>query len=368
MSSSAGRGPRQCPCRGCLARSWLLGRLAAHLERARARALELLAVGDQALIAAVAGRSAPAVRAELAAFDDGPVRGGLDAAGIHAICRHCQDYPPALHDLPAPPAVLFTLGRSQSLGGIANPEGVALVGARRASAYGIEVARSLGQRLAVSGVAVVSGMALGIDTAAHGGALAAGGETVAVLPCAVDRPYPASHRALHRRIIERGLVVSELPPGAGPWRWTFVARNRIIAGLAGMTVVVEAGARSGALVTARIARELGRPVGAVPGRITAPGAAGPHRLIAGGATLVSDAQVVLDALFGVGVRPLGADPRPPLARDLRALLAAIAAGRDTAGALTAAGVDPEQGLAGLAALELSGYLRRGAGGRYTVSP
>jgi DNA processing protein len=147
----------------------------------------------------------------------------------------------------------------------------------------------------------------------------------------------------------------------------FLARNRIIAALAAMTVVVEAGEYSGALVTARLARELERPVGAVPGRVTAPQAAGPNGLLAAGARVVRGPQDVLDHLFGAGVRRAAdARPRPPV--ELRALLAAVADGHDTIAALTRVGFEPERGLTGLAALELGGYLRRAPGGRFTVAP
>ena len=148
----------------------------------------------------------------------------------------------------------------------------------------------------------------------------------------------------------------------------FLARNRIIAGLAAMTIVVEADRESGAMLTTRHAAELGRPIGAVPGRVTAPQAAGPNHLIAGGAQVICSAQDVLDRLFEAGTRTAPADDRPGLSAELSSLLAAIAAGHDTAAALLRHGVVAEQGLAALASLELAGYLRRGAGGRFTVMP
>ena len=142
-------------------------------------------------------------------------------------------------------------------------------------------------------------MAFGIDACAHRGALDTG-RTVAVLGCGADVAYPASHRSLWRRIQERGLVLSELPPGTGAWRWSFPARNRIMAALAGMTVVVEAAQRSGSLITADLAADLGRDLGAVPGPVTSRTSAGPNDLLAGGACLVRDAQDVLDAMLGPG--------------------------------------------------------------------
>jgi DNA processing protein len=148
----------------------------------------------------------------------------------------------------------------------------------------------------------------------------------------------------------------------------FPARNRIIAALASMTVVVEAASRSGALLTAERARELGRVVGAVPGRVTSSQATGPNRMLAEGARVIRDAQDVLDALFGVGARVASSEDRPILDYEAAALLRAIADGHDTAGALAGAGIAPERGLAALASLELSGYIRRGPGGRFVVVP
>ncbi len=146
----------------------------------------------------------------------------------------------------------------------------------------------------------------------------------------------------------------------------FPARNRIIAWLSAMTVVVEAGERSGALITAAHARELGRPVGAVPGRVTSPLAAGPHRLIGDGASLVRGTQDVLDALFGKGARRTAVSHRPALDAELERLLSAIGRGQDTVAALSRAGMEPADSLAALSALELAGYIRRESGGRYTV--
>ena len=147
----------------------------------------------------------------------------------------------------------------------------------------------------------MSGMALGIDSAAHDGALEGGGFTVAVLAGAAGFPYPRSKGPLHRRIAAGGLVLSEMPPGFRPFRWCFPARNRIMAGIAAMTVVVEGTGASGSLITARFAQDLGRDVGAVPGQVTSALAAGPNDLIADGACLVRSASDVLDSLYGAGM-------------------------------------------------------------------
>jgi DNA processing protein len=212
-------------------------------------------------------------------------------------------------------------------------------------------------------------MALGVDSAAHEGALDAGGPTIAVLGCGADVSYPASKRLLHARLREAGGVISELPPGFSARRWCFPVRNRIIAGLASLTVVIEGGERSGSLITARLARDLGRDVGAVPGHVTHPAASGPNALLYDGAHVVRNAQDVLDLLFGAGARTA-----PPLrdasvlAPELRRLRDAVASGRSTPSQLTAAGFALDSALAGLAELEVGGFLRRGNGGEYVVVP
>lgn len=355
-------------CPRCLARAWLLVRLAGHLERVRGRILPVLALDDQELIAAVAGEGAAEVSEQLVRFDPVAALKRNHAAGVDAICRHHHSYPRALRSLEAPPAVLHIAGRgAEELGRVEACQPVAIVGSRRASAYGLQLAGSLGRGLAGAGVPVVSGMALGIDSAAHAGALEARGVTVAVLASGAERAYPSSKCRLYERICAEGVVVSELPPGAGTWKWAFPARNRLVAALAVMTIVVEAGGRSGALITAGLAGDLGRAVGAVPGRVTSAGAAGPNALIAGGAHLITDPQDVLDFVFGAGARTAPSRTRAELTPALQHLLGEIAGGNDTAAALERAGVEPERGLAALAALELAGYVVREPGGRFTVT-
>jgi DNA processing protein len=357
-------------CDGCLARAWLLAALSGHLDRARGRIAELLALGEEELIGAVGGGRSAELRRRLARFDAGPSRLRARAAGVELICGCQAAYPPRLRELPSPPAVLHVAGgAARLLAGVA-ADPVAIVGARAASPYGASVARMLGRGLAAAGLGVLSGLAVGIDSAAHQGALAAdqGAPTVAVLPGPAGRAYPPANRRLHRRILAAGNAVSELPPGTPVRGWMFPARNRIIAALAAMTVVVEAGERSGALITARVAAELGRPVGAVPGQVTAPQARGSNALLKSGAELVRGAQDVLDLLYGTGTRPAPEDPRPRLDGEPAAVLAAIARGHDTLAALNRRGVLGADGLAALAALELEGYVRRGPGGRYVPVP
>jgi DNA processing protein len=212
------------------------------------------------------------------------------------------------------------------------------------------VARSLGRELAAAGLVVVSGMARGIDGEAHRGALDAGGSTVAVLGCGIDRDYPAAHAELARRICERGLVVSEYEHGVEPAPWRFPARNRIIAGLCHATVVVEARERSGALITADFALEEGREVLAVPGEITSSLSAGTNALLRLGATPVTSADDVLEVL-GL-TRPRRAEPElTPLAR---ALLEGLRDEALTADELMrAVRVDSSQASAALLELELA---------------
>jgi len=183
---------------------------------------------------------------------------------------------------------------------------VGVVGARCATGYGLHVAGELGAGLADRGATVVSGAAVGIDGAAHRGALGVEGPTVAVLACGVDRAYPAAHDALLARVADTGLVVSEYPPGSVPARHRFLVRNRLIAAAGSATVVVEAGLRSGAQRTANDAAALGRVVMAVPGRVTDGSSAGCHRLIQEGALLVTRAEEVLEAAGRIG-----ADLAPP---------------------------------------------------------
>jgi DNA processing protein len=244
-------------------------------------------------------------------------------------------------------------------------EAVAIVGARGCSAYGREVAGALAGGVSSAGLSVVSGMALGIDSVAHRAALKSNGSpTVAVLPGPAERSYPPASRALYQQIVNRGVVVSELAPGTPVRRWSFLARNRIIAALASATVVVEASHGSGALVTARFADVLGRAVGAVPGPVTSPLSVGTNELLHRGETVIRGPQDVLDLIFGAGQRTANSDRRAPPSEDALGALEAIAAGAQTAEAVVRSGFE----LSDLAALELGGWIRRGPGGQLTVIP
>lgn len=350
--------PRACP--ECLRRARLLAHLAPYIEKVAtgapgSRSPELLRLGNDDLAAAVAPKVAEQVLAQAALVPERRLVEDLDVAQCWACCRHDDLYPEGLGDAGDAPWALFGRGDARLLGGLKPAEAVTVVGARRATTYGREVARELGRELAAAGLVVVSGLAFGIDACAHRGAIEAG-LTVAVLGCGVDIAYPASHRSLWRRICEEGLVLSELPPGTGAWRWSFPARNRIMAALAGMTVVVEAAQRSGSLITADLAADLGRDLGAVPGPITSRASAGTNDLLAGGACLVRDAQDVLDAMLGPGVRRAERHG-PELDGGLVDVLAAVEAGADTADALAARlDFSGAEAAASLATLEALGYL------------
>jgi DNA processing protein len=214
---------------------------------------------------------------------------------------------------------------------------------------------------------VVSGMAIGIDSCAHRGALEAGGLTVAVLGCGVDVPYPPRHTRLYEEIVEKGVVLAELPPGTTARRWTFPARNRIMAALSRMTVVVEARERSGSLITAEMATELNREVGAVPGRIGSSPAAGTNALLRDGASVIRGGEDVLDSMIGVG-RERHARPQPPgpkLEPDLAVVLDLVERGAGSADALARSSqLEPGPLAAALVRLELAGYLRSDTAGSY----
>ncbi len=357
-------------CDDCLRRTALVAALAPHVERARRdhrHIRELLALPDERLLDSLAGDRRAELELLQAQFHPDAERARQRAASIEAVCRHDADYPPRLLQAPDAPAVLHVAGDRARLAALADDgaPAVGVVGARRAGHDGLEVARALGRGLAAAGVTVVSGMALGVDSAAHAGALEVGGPTLTVLASGADVAYPPSKRGLYRELVRTQAVVSEMPPGFRPFKWCFPARNRTIAGLASLTIVVEAAERSGSLITAELAQDLGRAVGAVPGSVLAPRAAGSNALLRDGALVIRHAQDALDEALGIGVATAlaGRDARE-LAAPLRALLARVDEGRDTVSALAATPAEAQHVLAGLAELELLGFLRRGPGGRY----
>jgi DNA processing protein len=364
-------------CDACLRRTWLVARLAGPIEVARheKRVLrELLGMRDEHLIATL-GPTGGDLSGEYERADPADLRAAADAAGLAGVCRHDRRYPALLRYLRDMPAVLFVAAAEDPLGRLARlvgdgkqePATVSIVGARRASAEGNEVARALARSATAAGVTVVSGMALGIDSAAHAGALDRGGATVAVLAGGADMPYPSSKRSLYRRILADGCVISEMPPGFTPFKWCFPARNRTIAALGRMTLVVEAAERSGSLITAEVAADLGRDVGAVPGPITSWRSKGTNALLHDGAIVIRDGEDVLDAVVGLD-RLVSADPGAGLTPNLASLIRAVSGGRDTLAALAGTPDQAQSTLAALTELELQGRLRRVAGGRYVVVP
>jgi DNA processing protein len=234
--------------------------------------------------------------AHLRSFDANAYERRLAARGFRFLSRTAPEFPPLLRAIHDPPPGLFLRGTADVA--LLSRAAVAVVGARACSGYGASVARSLGRDLTRGGLVVVSGMARGIDAEAHRGALEAGGPTVAVLGCGIDRDYPAAHAELARRIAASGLLVSEYAPGVEPAPWRFPARNRIVAGLCAATVVVEARERSGALITADLALEEGREVFTVPGEISSALSAGTNDLLKLGAAPLTAAGDVLE-LFGI---------------------------------------------------------------------
>ncbi|SFF22803.1 DNA protecting protein DprA [Fontimonas thermophila] len=261
--------------------------LAAFPDLARALAAGAPALRDAGLsenqIEAIAAVERAAIDADLA---------WLAAPGRRALTLTDPEYPPLLHEIAQPPPLLFVQGDADWL---ALPQ-IAIVGARNATPQGIENAQAFAAELARRGLVVTSGLALGIDGAAHRGALAAGGGTIAVCATGLDRVYPARHKALAHEIAAHGALVSEFPPGVGALAEHFPRRNRIISGLALGVLVVEAARESGSLITARFALEQGREVFAIPGSIHNPLARGCHALIRQGAKLVETVDDVLEEL------------------------------------------------------------------------
>ena len=283
--------------------------------------------------------------------------------GIAAVPWFDPAYPPLLDCLPDPPPVLWVRGDPAAL---LKPT-IAIVGSRAATDYARQVARRLGAELASRGVAVASGLARGVDSAAHLGALDAGGLTVAVLGCGPDRVYPAEHAGLARTIVEHGAVVSELGPGAPPLPEHFPLRNRIISGLSLAVVVVEASEKSGSLITARCALEQGRDVMAVPGSVLSGRNRGSHALLKDGAKVVESAD---DILGDLGWTPSTAKPFMANAAETDLLLVRMEAGElyRLDELIERTGMSGPQLLTRLTELELQGKVVGGAAGLFGRAP
>ena len=257
--------------------------------------------------------------------DPGDVDGALassDSAGMHAVVYGTGGYPEILEDIPDPPVVLFCRG---NLEGFLSMPAVAVIGSRRCTRYGRSVARTLAGDFVRSGVAVVSGLARGIDGEAHMGALDASGVTMAVLGSGLDVVYPPEHAELARRIAEKGVLVSEYPPGTEPARYRFPERNRLISGFSMGVVVVEAGRRSGTMITVNTALDQGRDVFAVPGEVTRAFSIGTNMLLRDGAGVVITAADVLEPLGIAGKDTPGPADRAELSGTGRAIVDSLAA-------------------------------------------
>jgi DNA processing protein len=361
-------------CEPCLRHSHLIAHLAPWiaglLDRPRPRPAGLLELDEETLIERVASaRRADTAREFLARFD---VDGALDQlveADVTAVCRHTAQYPEGLLQLTDPPRVLYCAGAAEQLAELIERPAATIVGTRKPSPYGSEIARELGRGLAAAGVTVISGLALGIDALAHQGALAGKGRPVAVLACGANLAYPARHRELHRQIREAGVVLSELPPGCRPFRWSFPARNRIMAALGAITVVVEAADPSGSLITATFATQLGRTVGAVPGQVTSRVAAGSNRLLREGAATIRGTEDMLDEIFGVGNRPPGTRDTAAaqilaLEPRLRAVLDGVEVGEGVGEIAARTGMSAPAVRSALGELELEGLIVSGGVGWY----
>ena len=269
-------------------------------------------------------------------------------------------YPAAHAAISDPPPILWTNGQLDSLRGPM----VAVVGSRAASPYALEVARRLGRDLAHREITVVSGMARGVDSAAHLGALDADGVTIAVFGCGVDVIYPREHAELAARIAERGALVSEFPPGSAPLPACFPQRNRIISGLSLAVVIVEAAEKSGSLITARHALDQGREVLAVPGNILGGRNTGAHALLRDGAKIVESADDILEEIH-VGLRaPDESKPAARASQDPVLLHMTLGESYDLDALSNECGMDRIKLLRRLLELELGGAVRRVEGGRF----
>lgn len=329
----------------------------------------------------VAALEAPETAFEAAAGPgSGPLRfhpGGVARAeeqvarcrrgGVTILAPDAPGYPRRLLEFSGPPPLLFAFGDLRA----DRPRRVAVVGSRRASAYGRRVARRLGRELAEAGCTVVSGMALGVDGEAHQGALEAGGVTLAVLGSGPDRPYPVAHMELHRRIAASGGILSEHPPGTLALPHHFPRRNRILAMLSEAVVVVQAARRSGALVTAREALDSGAQVLAVPGSVEDPLSSGTFGLLADGAAPVASAADVLHAMGWPPPPSAGGAPgRPaglgPVEGTIWELLGAVPRAVEELAAAT--GLAPVRVVTALGVLEVGGWAVASGGGRFLRGP
>lgn len=294
----------------------------------------------------------------------------LQRLGAKVLTLADAAYPALLREIHDPPPVLYVRGNLAPQ----DEHAVAIVGSRRATEYGLRVAREIAAHLARAGVTVVSGLARGIDAAAHRGALSAGGRTLAVLGCGIDQCYPPEHASLRDAIIAQGAVLSEFALGTAPDRWRFPTRNRVISGLCLATVLIETPTDSGAMITADLALEQGREVFAVPGNVDTFASRGCNLLIKEGATLVECAEDILEALnlstVALKEAPPDQPPLPiPLTPEAERVLTLLGPAQKHVDAITAeSGLSASQVLSALTLLEMKGAVRRLPGNFYILVP
>jgi len=297
----------------------------------------------------------------------------VDRHRISVVPMNSSDYPEALRNICDPPVCLYVKGKL-----VSDEISVAVVGSRRASGYGLTQAKKISGELARLGICVISGMARGIDTAAHIGALTANGRTVAVLGCGLDMAYPPENRKLMEQIIETGAVISEYPPGVEPAPHHFPVRNRIVSGMSAGVLVVEAGERSGSLITAQLALEQGRDVYALPGNIVSVNSKGTNKLIQDGAKLVTSVEDIIEELHwykqfiagnvpdsGVNLNMKTASfELSPEERDVLELLSVELLSIDEIQRKLSVNMPLLHGI--LLSLEMKGLIKREPGGRYNI--
>jgi DNA processing protein len=400
-------------CPECARRGWLLGVLSVRLNfrsRDETRLLELLELEDDDLIDAIGGRRRREIRQAWKRFEpegrahDQRIEPAEHEQGrrfepeahgygqrIETVCRHSPGYPRALRDQAGGPQMLHVRGGSGRLANLTAKPAVAIVGGTKPTDHGMEMARSLARSLSASGVTVVSTVAGGIAAATLAGAQEVGGPALAFVAGGLDAGVPASRRGVFEKLVGHGCAISELACGQPKSRWAVIAARRAVAGLAQLTIVVEAGEAPAETRTALIARELGRTVAAMPGRVSSPASTGTNLMLREGAPLVRDGADALELLSGLGVKARGGwEPRlddsgsggaerhrqdggerrtgesgvDELEPRLRTVLERVGAGRDTPGKLTGPGEDAGEIMLALAELEVMGLLGRGDGGRY----
>jgi DNA processing protein len=361
-------------CPACARRAWLVASLGARLDlRAGdlARLWRVLELADAELIDALAGRGRDALHSAHAEYR----RASTETArkrDTDSICRHHRAYPTCLRSDALAPDALHVRGGIGRLERMLDSPVIAIVGTRKASDYGMEIARSLARELAASGLTIASTLEEGIPSAVHAGALEGGGSTLTVIAGDIERCSPAWCGQLYHRITSSGCALCEIAQ-SGRWRrWWQPGRARTLALLAELVIVVEAREHPWELASARIAHSRGRAVAAVPGRVSSPASRGTNALLTEGTPLVRNPQDALDLLYGAGIRhaPEPARHAPEPAREveprLRRILELVGDGIDTLAKLTADGSEPAALALALSELELQGLLLRGDGGRYLL--